>query len=311
MLKTPASFTSLLAAQAHAAPANFVFLGDDLLVHEARLALPSLETLAELGLPPGQFYPVGLLDGQYCQTAWISKENQGAKDSAPSVSGAAIGAGGPNPADLSGAGLAFRKLRSLFGNMDEALLSVAGRAFQISNWARTHRFCGACGTPTVHLAGERCVKCPACGFMAYPRISPAMMVLIRRGDSILLARHKTSPAAFFTALAGFVEAGESVEEAIHREVFEEVGLKVRNIAYFGSQPWPFPHSLMIAYTAEFESGAITIDEAEIAEARWFGPDDALPKIPHGVSIASDLIRAHLPGATPGTMPGQTPSADTA
>ena len=130
-----------------------------------------------------------------------------------------------------------------------------------------------------------------------------MMVLIRRGDSILLARHNASPARFFTALAGFVEAGESVEEAIHREVFEEVGLKVRNIAYFGSQPWPFPHSLMIAYTAEFEGGEIKIDEAEIAEARWFGPDDALPKIPHGVSIASDLIRAHLPG--------QTLSSDTA
>ena len=213
--------------------------------------------------------------------------------------------------DLSGTGLVFRKLRSLFGTMDEALLSVAGRAFQISNWARTHRFCGACGTPTVHVAVERCVRCPACGFMAYPRISPAMMVLIRRGDSILLARHSASPAPFFTALAGFVEAGESVEEAVHREVFEEVGLKVRNIAYFGSQPWPFPHSLMIAYTAEFEGGEIKIDEAEIAEARWFGPDDALPKIPHGVSIASDLIRAHLPRALPGALPGQTLSADTA
>ena len=342
MLKTPASFTSLLAAQTHAAPANFIFCGDELLVHESDLALPTERALAQLGLQAEHFHPIGLLGDQYCQTTWIDKDNMGGAGSVPAVTGVtgvadvagAMGSAGVSGAldtagargmsyksgysglsDLSGTGLVFRKLRSLFGTMDEALLSVAGRAFQISNWARTHRFCGACGTPTVHVAGERCVKCPACGFMAYPRISPAMMVLIRRGDSILLARHKASPAPFFTALAGFVEAGESVEEAIHREVFEEVGLKVRNIAYFGSQPWPFPHSLMIAYTAEFEGGDIKIDEAEIAEARWFGPEDALPKIPHGVSIASDLVRAHLPGAKPGILPGtlpaQTLSSDTA
>ncbi len=237
-----------------------------------------------------QFYPVGQLGDLYCQTTWINKLATPPSDSNRSVAGA------PDPLDLSASGLGFRKLRSLFGSMDEALLSVAGRAFQIGTWARTHRFCGACGTPTAPVGGERCVKCPACGFLAYPRISPAMMVLIRRGDSILLARHKASPAPFFTALAGFVEAGESVEEAIHREVFEEVGLQVRNIAYFGSQPWPFPHSLMIAFTAEFESGEIVIDTSEIAEARWFGPGDVLPKIPFGQSIASDLIRAHLPDA---------------
>ena len=308
MLKTPASFTSLLAAQPHAEPANFVFCGDELLVHEASLTLPSVEALAHFKLPPAAFFPVGLLGDQYCQTTWVIKDADASQgrvasvsvaSSASGVSADAAWAGAVGAPELSGTGLAFRKLRSLFGAMDEALLSVAGRAFQISNWARTHRFCGACGTPTVHLAGERCVKCPACGFMAYPRISPAMMVLIKRGDSILLARHKTSPAPFFTALAGFVEAGESVEEAIHREVHEEVGLKVRNIAYFGSQPWPFPHSLMIAYTAEFESGDIKIDEAEIAEARWFGPGDALPKIPFGLSIASDLIRAHLPSTLAG------------
>ena len=293
MLKTPASFTSLLSAQTHATPANFIFSADELLVHEANLALPSLDTLARLGLQAAQFYPVGQLGDLYCQTSWINQE-------AIQISGHDVSvAGAP---DLSGTGMAFRKLRSLFGSLDEALLSVAGRAFQISTWARTHRFCGACGALTMHLGGERCVKCPACGFMAYPRISPAMMVLIKRGDSILLARHRASPAPFFTALAGFVEAGESVEEAVHREVFEEVGMKVRNIAYFGSQPWPFPHSLMIAYTAEFDGGDIKIDEAEIAEARWFGPGDALPKIPFGVSIASDLIRAHLPGQISSQVP---------
>ena len=193
-------------------------------------------------------------------------------------------------------GFAFRKLRAMFGAMDEALLAVAGRAFQIADWARTHRFCGACGTPTVQVEGERCAKCPACQHMAYPRISPAMMVLVKRGDSILLARHKASPAPFFTALAGFLEAGESAEEAVHREVFEEVGLKVDNIRYFGSQNWPFPHSLMIAFTADYAGGEISIDENEIAEASWFGPGDMIPRTPPGISIAGHLIAANLPGA---------------
>jgi NAD+ diphosphatase len=271
MLKTPDSFTSLLARQAHPAPVSFIFCGDELLVEAAGVALPSSDLVHGLGLQAAQFFPVGMLGTQYCQTAWLP-----------------TGSAAPP-------GFRFRKFRSLFGAMDEALLSVAGRAFQIANWARTHRFCGACATPTVHVDGERCVKCPACGSVAYPRISPAMMVLIRRKDSILLARNSTSPTGFFSALAGFLEAGESVEDAIHREVFEEVGLKVRDIRYFGSQTWPFPHSLMIAYTAEFDSGDIVVDANEIAEARWYGPDDALPPIPpQGISIAGDLIRAHLP-----------------
>lgn len=277
MLLTPASFVSLLAAQDHPLPFNFVFRGDELLVREADLALPDAAVLALLAPLASPLLPVGLLADRYCQAMWLDK--------------AAV------PAE----GFAFRKLRSLFGAMDDALLAVAGRSFQIADWARTHRFCGACGTATMHVQGERCVKCPACGFVAYPRISPAMMVLIKRGDAILLARHVKSPSAFFTALAGFLEAGESIEDAVHREVFEEVGLKVRDIRYHGSQPWPFPHSLMIAFTAEYESGDIRVDATEIAEARWFGPGDELPRIPHGISIASDLINAHLPGApSPGS-----------
>jgi NAD+ diphosphatase len=173
----------------------------------------------------------------------------------------------------------FRKLRSLFGKVDDTLVAIAGRGYQIAEWARTHRFCGACGGPTSHVAGERCARCPACGHSAYPRISPAMMVLIRKGDAILLARHTQSPTNFFTALAGFLEAGESIEDAVHREVYEEVGLRVRNVQYFGSQPWPFPHSLMIAFTADYVSGDIRVDDSEIAEAGWFGPEDPFPKVP--------------------------------
>jgi NAD+ diphosphatase len=178
--------------------------------------------------------------------------------------------------------------------MDEQVLAVAGRALQIAEWARTHRYCGACGAPMAAVPGERCFRCPACSHSAYPRIAPAMMTLVRRGDAILLARHAASPTGRFTALAGFLEAGESIEDAIHREVFEEVGLKVRNLEYFGSQSWPFPHSLMIAFTAEYAGGELILDANEITEARWFGPGDAPPEIPPPVSIAAALINAHLP-----------------
>ena len=271
MLQTPPSFTPLLVARYHAEPINFLFRADALLVREADLAPPDQTDLAHLLPSTWQYLPVGLLAERYCQTTWLEPDSP------------------PAP------GFVFRKLRSLFGVIDDNLLAVAGRAFQIAEWARTHRFCGACGAATVQVQGERCMRCPSCGHMAYPRISPAMMVLIRRGDAVLLARHTNSPTQFFTALAGFLEAGESIEDAVHREVFEEVGLKVRDVAYFGSQPWPFPHSLMIAFTAEYVSGDIVVDESEIAQAQWFGPDDPFPKVPPlGLSIAGHLIHAHLP-----------------
>ena len=270
MLRTPSTFTPLLVAQQHPSPISLVFCGDALLVREGDNALPDSATLATLTLGAEQFFPLGLLDGRYCQSTWVE------------------------PACTPAAGFVFRKLRSLFGTLDDNLLAVAGRGYQVAEWARTHRFCGSCATHTVHVPGERCVRCPSCGHSAYPRISPAMMVLIKRGDAVLLARHNNSPSHFFTALAGFLEAGESIEDAVHREVFEEVGLRVRDVTYFGSQPWPFPHSLMIAFTAEYVSGDIVVDESEIAEARWFGPADPFPKVPpRGLSIAGHLIHANL------------------
>ena len=182
----------------------------------------------------------------------------------------------------------------MFGQLDESLLAVAGRAFQIADWARNHRFCGACGKPMTPVAGERAMRCE-CGHVAYPRIAPAMMVLVRKGDAILLARNvAVPPGGRMSALAGFLEPGESVEEAIHREVFEEVGLAVKDLCYFTSQSWPFLYSLMIAFTAEYAGGDLALDASEIAEARWFGPDDEFPDIPSGVSIASALINAHKP-----------------
>jgi len=144
------------------------------------------------------------------------------------------------------------------------------------------------------VAGERAMKC-ACGHTAYPRIAPAMMVLVRKGAAILLARNVAVPAGGrMSALAGFLEPGESVEEAVHREVHEEVGLFVKELRYFGSQSWPFPGSLMIAFTAEYAGGDIDVDPAEIAEARWFGPGDALPELPPPQSISRALIAANLP-----------------
>lgn len=272
MLQTPASFTPLLTARTHHLVQNFVFCGDELLVAEADLALPDAPALALLGLADEQFLPIGMLDDAYCRVAWLPR-----------------GTAAPE-------GYRTRRLRALFGAVDDARLAVAGRAFQVAEWARTHRFCGACGEAMQALAGERCMRCTACGHAAYPRISPAMMVLVRRGPQILLARHRNSPTNFFTALAGFVEAGESIEECIHREVYEEVGLQVRDLRYFASQAWPFPHSLMIAFTAEYAGGEIRLEEHEIAEAVWVGPDDPMPPVPPlGLSIAGHLIEAHRPG----------------
>jgi NAD+ diphosphatase len=270
MLQTPPNFTPLMAPQAHADPLTFLFHGGRLLVREHDCALPDAAALAALGVDPANIQPVGLLGERYCQAGWLEDETVPA-------------------------GYAWRGLRSLFfETFDEAMMGVAGRAAQIAEWARTHRFCGACAHPMARVAHERSFKCGNCGHLAYPRISPAMMVLIRKGDSVLLAMHVASPAKRFTPLAGFLEAGESIEEAIHREVYEEVGLRVTNLQYFASQSWPFPHSLMIAFTADYAGGEIRVDPGEIAEARWFGPDDAWPeRVPH-ISVSSVLVDAHRP-----------------
>ena len=165
------------------------------------------------------------------------------------------------------------------------------QASQLLEWQRTHRWCGACGVPTQRLTHERAVQCPRCGLRSYPRISPAMMVLITRGQQLLLASNVSFPEGRYSALAGFLEAGESVEAALHREVAEEVSLKVHDLRYFGSQSWPFPHALMLAFTAEWLAGDISVDPAELRDARWFDPD-ALPDLPPAnVSISRALVEA--------------------
>ncbi len=181
-------------------------------------------------------------------------------------------------------------LRELFAPLGEAAWHVAGRAVQLAEWASTHRFCGRCSTPTERVASERSMRCPSCGLLAYPRIAPAVIVLVRRGDEALLARGARFPLPFYSTLAGFVEVGESLEQTVHREIREEVGVEVGNVRYFGSQPWPFPHSLMVGFTADWTSGDIQADGSEILDAKWFRATE-LPSIPPRLSIARRLIDA--------------------
>jgi NAD+ diphosphatase len=184
--------------------------------------------------------------------------------------------------------MVFRDLRSLLGEIEEDVFLLAGRAFQIANWNRMHRFCGKCGTPTEMQSKELAKKCPNCGSIFYPRISPAVIVAIVRGDEILLAHNKNFRQNWYSVIAGFMEPGETFEDCIMREVREEVGIRVTNIKYFDSQPWPFPDSLMIGFTAEHESGEIVVDGEEIEDAAWYRKDN-LPQKPTLNSIAGRLI----------------------
>lgn len=180
-------------------------------------------------------------------------------------------------------------LRGLYGRVDDTRWTLAGRAVQLVDWDRNHRFCGRCATLTESAPGERARRCPHCGLMAFPRLAPAVIALVERHDgAALLARGRNFPVPMYSCLAGFVEPGETLEEAVVREVHEEVGVEVGSVQYVASQPWPFPHSLMIGFEAQWESGDISIDEGEIVDAGWFTPAD-LPMIPPAMSIARTLI----------------------
>lgn len=187
----------------------------------------------------------------------------------------------------------FEGLRPLYGRLPDEYFSIAGRAVQILLWDSTHRFCGRCGQPTVHAPAERAKLCPNCGLLSFPRLSPAVIMLIARGDEMLLARNRAFAEGFFSVLAGFVEPGESLEEAVAREVHEEVNLEIDNIRYFASQPWPFPNSLMIGFTATYAAGEIRPQADEIVEAAWFSRHAEMPKLPGKLSIARRLIDSFL------------------
>lgn len=188
--------------------------------------------------------------------------------------------------------MVYLSLRQLFSRLDDKMLALAGRAVQIVEWDRTHLFCGRCGIPVQSMPHERAKKCPDCGLTSYPRLAPAIIVAVERpgldGQEILLAHNVRHPRGFYSVLAGFVEPGESLEECTRREIREEVGIEVKNIRYFGSQPWPFPNSLMIAFVAEYAGGEIVLEEDEIGDAGWYAPD-ALPPVPPPISIARQMI----------------------
>jgi NAD+ diphosphatase len=267
-MNTPAGFEPgvVLPADLPSATRCFVWRDDRILVGSADPpALPTLSEVSRLGIDGARLY-LGRLDGVDCLALRASAD-------------------APEPEAWQ-----WRGLRSLFLKIPDALLALAGRAFQIVEWDRSHRFCGRCGTATEDKAEERAKICPTCGHVVYPRVSPAMMVLVTRGRELLLARANRFPAAMFSALAGFVESGESIEDCIRREVREEVGIEVDNLHYFASQSWPFPHSLMIAFNAEYSSGEARPCDPEIAEVKWFSVD-ALPQLPGPVSISRHLIDA--------------------
>ncbi|MEM7000321.1 MAG: NAD(+) diphosphatase [Pseudomonadota bacterium] len=185
-------------------------------------------------------------------------------------------------------GFAAVGLRTLLGRTSQSLFYLAGRAQQVIDWDATHQYCGRCGDEMQDHPTDRAKKCPSCPVINYPRLSPSIIVLVTRGDEMLLARNAAWPNGMYSTLAGFVEPGESIEQTVHREVFEEVGIRVKNLRYFGSQSWPFPNSLMLGFHAEYAGGDIVCQAEEIADAQWFKAD-ALPQIPPKTAISGWLI----------------------
>ena len=257
----------------------FAFLDTKLLVllETSSVRLPFLAQFEEMGLRALRQNYLGSLDDLPCYAVEL------AEGTAPPK------------------GMSFEGLRQLYGRLEDDLFWIAARAVQIIEWDRTNQFCGQCGTPLTTKVTERAKECPHCGLLHFPRLSPAIIVLVERGRELLLARSRHFLSGMYSVLAGFVEPGESLEQAVVREVREEVGLTIKDIRYFGSQNWPFPHSLMIGFTATYAGGEISLNDEEIEAAGWFTAD-TLPPIPGKISIARKLIDWFL--ETQGNVPQQ-------
>jgi NAD+ diphosphatase len=255
----------------HTGPSHFFAFQDDRLlaaVSGDSASVPYVPDFAELGIPFTARHYLGSQGPNHCFAVDLAAD-----------------AAAPD-------GMVMDRLRPFFGSLDDGSFQMAGRAFQILNWDRTHRYCGRCGSATEPAATERARVCPDCDLQAFPRLSPAIIVLIHRGDQFLLARSPRFPKGMYSIIAGFVEPGESLEDAVAREVREEVGVEVDDIRYFGSQSWPFPHSLMLGFTARHAGGEIRIDKEEIEDAGWYTVHDH-PKLPDGASISRRIIDSFL------------------
>jgi len=185
-------------------------------------------------------------------------------------------------------GWLWSSLRPLYATLNKEHYSIAGRALQLIHWDRANKYCGHCGHATFLREHERCRECKSCGQLAYPKLSIAILALVKRGNQILLARSPQFLEPFYSTLAGFVDPGETLEQCVIREVLEEVGIKVKNVRYFGNQPWPLSYSLMIAFACEWQEGEIQIDPGEITEAAWFDMTN-LPYLPPPYSLSRILI----------------------
>jgi len=245
----------------------FAFARSDMVVvspEDGTAEIPSWDDLRAWDVTGIRYQYLGSLDGESCWSVELGTD-----------------VNLPEIASLTG-------LRALYDLLPVSLFAVAGRAAQIVAWERDHQYCGRCGTPTERVPGERGRRCANCELIAYPRLSPAIIVLIERDDQILLARGHAFLPGRFGIIAGFVEPGESLEDAVRREVREEVGIELAQIEYFGSQPWPFPHGIMIGFRARHLRGEISLEDGELAEAGWYGLED-LPNVPAKLSIARRLI----------------------
>ena len=250
----------------------FAFRSGALLVlkGEDDIRVPEARSPEELGLGAIFAHEVGALDGRRCWAAALEADAE-----APE-------------------GMDFRSLRAMLAALEEDFFLLAGRAKQVVDWNETHRFCGRCGAETVPGPEDLAKRCPNCGLVYHPRISPAVIVLVLRGEEVLLARSPGFPKGLYSVLAGFVEAGESLEETVRREVREETGVEVENVRYFGSQPWPFPNSLLVGFVADYASGSLRPDPEELEDAGWYGREE-LPPRPPKLSIARRMIDAFVQG----------------
>jgi len=244
----------------------FMIRNQEIVVEPGRdtYRIPSEDTISVLQLKSEQAHFLGLWNGQCCYTIECPSEMT-------------------LPEHLQ-----FIPLREAFIHFPADGVQVVSLATQIITWDRSFRYCGQCGQPTIELKEERAKICKACGLTNYPRLSPSIIVSVTRKKSILLARSPRFPKGMYSVLAGFVEPGETLEECVQREIREEVGIEVKNIRYFGSQNWPFPHSMMIGFTAEHAEGEIMVDNKEIVDAQWFTVEE-VPRLPGSYSIARKLI----------------------